>query len=268
MRCKVRGADTFISTGGRDFDPSGRTLVFIHGSGQSHLTWLLQARYFANRGWSVLAPDLPGHNFSGGDVLTTIEDHADWCMDLLDAVSVEKAIFIGHSQGGLSVLEVAKRHPSRVEKIAIIASALAIPVNDALISMAEENEPAAIRSMISWSHGTEGHRHDHTMPGQSHLFYGEQVMASNAKGVLKTDLLACNTYQGGSDAAAAITCPSLAILAARDKMTPVKGGVAMAAALNGSKHHIVADAGHFVHCEKSVETNALLRPFFLEAIED
>ena len=68
MRCQVRGADTFFSTGGRAFDADAPVLFFIHGSGQSHLTWLLQSRFFANRGWSVLAPDLPGHYISGGDV--------------------------------------------------------------------------------------------------------------------------------------------------------------------------------------------------------
>ncbi|MGC6484818.1 MAG: alpha/beta fold hydrolase [Candidatus Puniceispirillales bacterium] len=268
MRCSVRGDDIFISTGGRPFDPAAPVLVFVHGSGQSHLSWLLQARFFANRGWSVLAPDLPGHHLSGGDVLATVEDAADWCIDLLDATGVEKAVFIGHSQGGLVTLETARRHPSRVEKIALIASALAIPVNDALITMAEDDEPRAIKAMVSWSHGQEGHRHDHTMPGQSHLFYGAQVMANNAPGVLKIDLLACNAYDGGPDAAAAITCPSLAILAANDKMTPVKAGLGMAAAIAGSRHQVIADAGHFVQSEKSVETNALLRPFFLETIQD
>lgn len=262
MHITVRGADTFVSTGGRPFDPEAPVLLFIHGSGQSHLSWLLQTRYFANRGWSVLSPDLPGHNLSGGDVLETIEDAADWCIDLLDAAGVKTATLIGHSQGGLVTLEAAKRHPQRIEKIAVIASALAIPVNDALISMAEDDEHKAIRFMVSWSHGKEGHRHDHTMPGQSHLFYGEQVMANNAMGVLKTDLLACNIYQDGAEAAAGIACPSLCILAAKDRMTPVKAGLAMADALENSRQHVISDAGHFVHSEKSVETNALLRPFF------
>ena len=49
MRYQVRGADTFVSTGGREFDADAPVLFFIHGSGQSHLTWLLQSRFCQSR---------------------------------------------------------------------------------------------------------------------------------------------------------------------------------------------------------------------------
>ena len=84
--------------------------------------------------------------------------------------------------------------------------------------------------------------------------------------MLKTDLLACNNYDGGADAAA-VTCPSLVIIAAKDKMTPAKAGNALAAALKGVQHHMIDGAGHFVHCEKSVK-QTLFRPFFLEANQE
>ena len=44
----INGDEIFISTGGRDFDPKGKVLLFIHGSGQS-IVFALQNRYFANR---------------------------------------------------------------------------------------------------------------------------------------------------------------------------------------------------------------------------
>jgi len=264
MRVKVDGADIFVSTGGRPFDPAGDVLLFIHGSGQSHLSWLLQARFFANRGWSVLAPDLPGHNLSGGEALATIEEMADWCTALLDAIGVEKAIVIGHSQGGLIALEVARRHPGRTLKLAILGSAHAIPVAEPLLNMARDAEDKAFRFMVSWSHATEGHRHDHTVPGQSHLLLGHQVMGQNKPGVLRTDLLACNAYKAGKEAAAAISCPALLILAERDRMVPKKFGLELGAMLTHSRVKVIPDAGHFLQSEKSVETNSALRPFFLE----
>jgi pimeloyl-ACP methyl ester carboxylesterase len=41
-------------------------IVFIHGAQQDHSCWTLQSRWFAHHGFSVLAPDLPGHGRSGG----------------------------------------------------------------------------------------------------------------------------------------------------------------------------------------------------------
>jgi len=265
MRIKVNDAEIFVSTGGRAFDPAGEVLLFVHGSGQSHLSWLLQARFFANRGWSVLAPDLPGHYLSGGAPLESIEEMADWCIALLDAAGVEKAVVIGHSQGGLVALETARRHPERVRKLAILGSAHAIPVADPLIEMATHAEAKAFRFMVSWSHGTEGHRHDHTMPGQSHLLFGNQVMGQNTPGVLLKDLEACNAYTKGKEAAAAISCPTLLVLAERDRMVPMKFGRELGNMLADCRVQVIRHAGHFLQSEKSVETNAALRPFFLES---
>ena len=167
MRLTVNNEETFVSTGGKPFDASGTVLLFIHGSGQSHLSWVLQARFFANRGWSVLAPDLPGHGLSGGEAITSVEGVADWCIDLLDTAGVETAIVIGHSQGGLVGLDLTSRHSGRVERLAIIASALAIPVTEGLLALAENDEQQAISAMVSNSHGGTGHRHDHTIDRKS-----------------------------------------------------------------------------------------------------
>jgi len=57
MRLKVKGSETYVATGGKPFDASLPTLVFLHGSGLDHRTWALQTRWFAFRGWSVVAPD-------------------------------------------------------------------------------------------------------------------------------------------------------------------------------------------------------------------
>lgn len=262
MNITLRGEDVFISTGGRDFDPQGKTLLFIHGSGQSHLSYTLQGRFFANRGWQVLAPDMPAHYLSSGSPLTSIEDMADWHAELLDQLGVKEAIIIGHSQGGLISLEMGRRHPEKTQKIVILSSALAIPVNDMLLDMAAEKEQKANAFMVSWSHGQTGHRYDHTIPGHNHLHMGIEVMGQHQKGTLLADLHACNNYTSGEEAAKAITCPVLCILAEKDKMTPAKLGKKIAETVADGRCHIIPNAGHFVQSEKSVETNAIMRPFF------
>ena len=88
MQLTVNGIDTFVATGGREFDKSLPSIVLLHGAGFDHTTWALHSRWFAHHGFGVLAPDLPGHGRSGGAPLATIADMADWTAALLDAAGV------------------------------------------------------------------------------------------------------------------------------------------------------------------------------------
>ena len=182
--------------------------------------------------------------------------------ELLDVLGVASANVIGHSQGGLIALELAARYPDKVKGLSQVATALAIPVNDALLGMAQSKEPAAIAAMTDWGHGRDGHMHIHTMPGQDHMNYGKRLMAVNESGTLFADLSACADYTGGAAAAAKISCPCLVILAGKDKMTPVKFGLKMAEALQVSGPVIIVGAGHMLPSERPVEVNKALRQFF------
>ena len=114
MKHQLFDTNVHIATGGRTFNNNGEILVFIHGSGQSHLTWILQSRYFAYRGYQVLAPDFPGHGLSGGTPLDSIEAMADWVIALLDSLDVKSACLVGHSQGGLVCIDFASRYSESV----------------------------------------------------------------------------------------------------------------------------------------------------------
>ena len=78
MYLDVLGAPAFFATGGQAFRPERPTVLFVHGSGLDHRCWALQARWFAFHGYSVLAPDLPGHGLSRGAALTDIETMGHW----------------------------------------------------------------------------------------------------------------------------------------------------------------------------------------------
>jgi pimeloyl-ACP methyl ester carboxylesterase len=108
VRIKVRNNDVFASTGGRNFDPVGNVVLFIHGSGQSQLGFMLQHRFFANRGFQCITPDMPGHGLSKGDPLKTIEEMADWYVEFMQTMGVNSASLVGHSMGGLIELAISK----------------------------------------------------------------------------------------------------------------------------------------------------------------
>jgi len=143
MKLSVNGTDVFVATGGREFDKSLPTVVFLHGAGFDRSTWALHTRWFAHHGFGVLAPDLPGHGRSAGPSLSSIAEMADWTAALLAAAGVAKAHLIGHSMGSLISLETAARHPDKVFALSLIGTAATMTVGPDLLKAAEANSQDA-----------------------------------------------------------------------------------------------------------------------------
>ncbi|MGI9350063.1 MAG: alpha/beta fold hydrolase [Rhizobiaceae bacterium] len=261
MRFEIYGNEVYASTGGREHRAGQPYLIFLHGAGASHLAWSQQSRSFAYGGYNVLAPDFPGHNLSAGQPLTSIEEQAEWLVEVMDHLGIEQAILIGHSQGGLVALETVARMPDKVEKIVFVATAAAIPVNDVLISTAESKEPKAKSSMTAWGLGPDAHHFENTVPGFSHAGMGLRIMDLNAEGALPKDLKACASFESGINIAKAVKCPTMCVLAGRDRMTPVKFGKQLAEALPDNTLHILNDSGHTIPTERPHELNEFLREF-------
>src|SRR5712691_9391195 len=261
MQLTVNGMKTFAATGGRDFDSALPLVVFLHGAGLDHTVWALLSRFFAHRGASVLAPDLPGHGRSGGAPLASISAMADFAAALIAAAGASKAGIIGHSMGSLIALEAAARHPARVSALALIATAAAMPVAPDLLKAAAAGDHAAIDMVSIWGHGFKAGFGGALMPGLWMLGSGIRLLERARPGVLLADLSACNDYRDGLAAAAKVTVPATLVLGERDLMTPLKAGRALAAVLPRARVITLAGAGHMLMSERPDEVLAAVRDF-------
>lgn len=245
MEFTVKGTKAYAATGGKDFNSNLETVVFLHGTGLDHRCWALQTRWFAYNGYSVLAPDFPGHSLSEGTPLTSIEDMGKWLIEALDATGVKKAHIVGHSQGFLSALELARQAPERVASLIGIGTAAAIPVNPALIEAAQRSSGEAANMLLQWGFGQKAHMGISAVPGMQPLAIGRQIMANNP---VEADLRACAAYSDGEQAASEIKVPAHMILAGQDRLTPIKAGLAIAKQLNAD-HTIIENYGHMLPIE-------------------
>ncbi len=259
MQLSVNGLDTFVATGGKDFDPSLPAIVLLHGAGFDHSTWALHSRWFAHHGHNVLAPDLPGHGRTSGAALPTIADMADWTAALLDAAGAAKARLVGHSMGSLIALETAARHPAKVSALGLIGTAATMTVGPDLLKAAEANDQAAIDMVSIWGLGFQAELGGSLAPGLWMHSGAQRVLEQCRPGVLFNDLTACNSYQGALAAAAQIKVPTTFILGERDMMTPAKAGKTLAAALPNSRTVVLRGAGHMMMAEQPDELLAALR---------
>jgi pimeloyl-ACP methyl ester carboxylesterase len=265
MYFQVNGRKVYASTGGKEFDNSKPAVIFLHGSGLDHTFWGLHSRYFAFRNYVVLALDLPGHTFSEGPPLTSIEEMADWLNEVIEALETDNISLVAHSQGCLIALEYASRYPAKVRSVSFIASGLATPVNPALIDSAQNRPEAAIGMMLTWGFGPAGHFHQGPIPGNSMVAGGTKVMRGNVPDALAADLRACDAYTNGEKAAAAIRGPRQVILAGKDRMAPRKAGMALVKGLTSDndkpEFHIIEHSGHMIPQEAPNKCRSLLKNF-------
>jgi len=109
---------TFYLGCGTDTAPA---IIFCHGWPELSISWRHQLPVFASLGFRAIAPDMRGYGRSS--VYNRHEDYAleevvRDMIELADALSIEKAIWVGHDWGSPVVWSVASHHPERCQGVA------------------------------------------------------------------------------------------------------------------------------------------------------
>ena len=100
----------------------GEPLLMVHGIGQSLYTWRNSIDFFAEKGYRVLALDLPGFGYSGHpEIYYTVEEYALVIKAFLDALKIKQAHIMAFSTGCLSALCFADKYPARVGRMVLIS---------------------------------------------------------------------------------------------------------------------------------------------------
>jgi pimeloyl-ACP methyl ester carboxylesterase len=261
MRIDINGAACYAYTASRPIVAGRPAIVFVHGAASDHSVWALQSRYFAHHGFNVLAVDLPAHGRSGGVALASVEAIADWILQVLDAVGIERAALVGHSLGSLVVLACAARHADRVSKIALLGPAVPMLVSDELLDAAKADDHLAFELINGWSYSDGKQLGGNSVPGMWMTGVAMRLMERTRPGILHVDLVACQSYANGLVDACAVHCPALAILGTRDLMTPVKGAQALLEALADKRTVTLQGTGHAMMAEQPDAVLDALRAF-------
>ncbi|MDP7618914.1 MAG: alpha/beta hydrolase [Dehalococcoidia bacterium] len=111
----------------------GHPVVMLHGVGGGAADWSRNEHWFADRGFRVFTPDLPGHGRS--DPPPTgwkARNMSRLAVDILDALGLESATLVGHSAGGMLAAHAALDYPERLDALVLVA-------------------PAGIQRSVGWS---------------------------------------------------------------------------------------------------------------------
>ncbi|MEC6393872.1 3-oxoadipate enol-lactonase [Acinetobacter pittii] len=126
-------------------------LVFSNSLGTDRGMWQSQVSELKSH-FNVITYDTRGHGESDVISDTTLQNLAEDVVDILDALSVEKAHFCGISMGGITGLWLAIHYPERFLSITVANSAAKIGQAEAWLSRAESVEQNGLAELVKTTH--------------------------------------------------------------------------------------------------------------------
>jgi 3-oxoadipate enol-lactonase len=245
--------------------PADAAILLFHSLLMDGGMWRHQVGPLAKLG-RVINFDAPGHGKSDVPPRFTLDDHACAVADAFSELSVDHAVIVGLSWGGMVAMRTALLYPERVRALALFdTSAEAVPLADrvkyrVMASFARRfgMPPAILRAevvrkffsprtlrerpevVVEWSRALNGYPREGT------------ARAALAVAISRKDIVSRLSE---------IKAPTLVVCGRDDIATPPKNSETIAAHIPGARLEWIEDAGHASAWERPDAANALLVPF-------
>jgi pimeloyl-ACP methyl ester carboxylesterase len=256
----------------------GPVVLLVHGLGTSSVTWGHNIEPLAAAGYTVLAPDLPGHGDSDKprSLSYSPETGARLIHDFLNALGVDRVSLVGNSAGGLISGLFALDHPLRVERLVLVASGglgrdvswalriLSVPVLGELIY-----QPMLLRMLGA------GNRLFYRPPAfpEGFLPGPERLDPESRRATIKAVRSGITLFGQKKrcriiDRLAGLAMPIMTVWGTEDRYIPVSHAHLIGRALPRSEVRTITECGHWPHMERADEFNALLIRFLEAGLDD
>jgi pimeloyl-ACP methyl ester carboxylesterase len=229
--------------------------VFVHGWTCDRSFFAPQAEHFSRR-HRVVSVDLRGHGLSDkprGEY--PIAAYADDVAHVIEELELGRVVAVGHSMGGIAVLQLAAAHPERVAAIVMVDPA-------PLVSSPERR--AAVEGMVAAIEAGDQESRRRYVAGRMFLPTSDRRLA---EGVLEVMMaapphVAAGAMRGilafdGRAAAARCSVPALHLAATR----PLNPPHLMSQWLPGVVNGWTVGTGHFSQLEAPDQVNAMIEGF-------
>lgn len=248
----------------------GHPVVLIHGSGPgvtAWANWRATIPALATR-FRVVAPDILGFGYTerpeGVEYnSTTWTEHL---IGFLDALGLDRVSIVGNSFGGSLALNIATRHPERVDSLVLMGS-VGVPftITDGLDAVwGFEPSLEAMRGLLDVFAYDRSLVNDElaelrlaaaTRPGVQEAF-SAMFPAPRQQGV---DAMVVD-----EDRIAALPNDTLIIHGRDDQVIPLSNSLQLLELIERSQLHVFGRCGHWVQIEHAARFNALVANFLGE----
>ncbi len=275
QRINVNGLTTRYFTAGNDGPP----LVLLHGDGNSALdwSWVLPTLAATHR---VYAPDFPGFGDSvkPTNVVYSPEFLAQFVVDFLNTLGVDRAVLVGNSLGGLVALRLALSRSEQVTALALVdSSGLGHSVTPLLSQLTlpwyGETMSAWCRTPLgakqrSWLRAALFFAHPSQAPA---VWLAEEERMAQMSGYLEATLSSLRAQLNvlGQrevllDSLPQLKMPTLVVWGTDDLVFPKDQAQAAVDRLKQGHLALIPDCGHLPHVERPELFTAALSKFLTE----
>src|SRR5512141_819166 len=219
------------------FEEAGRgfPLILLHGFPHNRSLWAGQLFGLSDR-CRVIAPDLRGFGESPGEPPWSMESYADDIAELMERLSIERAVIGGLSMGGYVAFEFLHRYPHRVQSL-ILADTKAGADSDEtrskrrdLQAIARSGGAAAVAdAQITGMIGKTSRETRSDIVQRMHAM----MSSASVEGIVGA-LEAMMNRRDATPMLPEIEQPVLIVVGEEDALTPVKESRAMHSAIQGS----------------------------------
>jgi len=242
-------------------DRSQPEVLLIHGLGGSIDSWTNNLIPLSER-LHVIALDLPGFGLSDKPPINyTPEYYSDFITTFVNSMNCPKVNLVGHSMGGLIVLETALSNPEIVDRLVLVDVA----------GIGDETAEIIERSMGGdWTLDKLVRFYEDHVVGE-HRIIDEELLKRSLKLYhedprLRHAYRCCLRFLGagrGVERFSKIAHPTLIVWGSMDRLVPPEYGHRLHRVLKNSKLMIFKGAGHSPHVEVPKEFNQAIVDFIL-----
>ena len=228
----INGIKTFVRIAGE-----GNPFLILHGWGRGHISWI-ETQDSLSKHFQVIALDMPG--FGQSDLPPSawgVGDYAQFVLDFVEHLGIEKFNLLGHSFGGSVAIKLAVQWPEKIRKLILVSSAGRRPERS--FSKKVLGPLVSFFKIFSFLPGYELLRRFfyRFILRKTDYIQAEGVMKEVFKNVVAEDL---------SSLWERISLPTLIIWGKVDDVTPLRDGLLMKEKIKNSELKVF-DCGHRAH---------------------
>ena len=258
----------------------GPVVLLLHGLGSSLDTWRRNIQPLADAGFTVLAPDLPGHGDSDKPASLSYDplSAVNFTGQFLNALGVERASLVGNSAGGLVAALFALEHPEKTGRLALVApGGLGRQISWFLRLM---SVPAVGELLYQpWLYSLMGmnkrvfHEPSLVPDGVLTEMARVQFLPGSTRATLRSirssiNLLGLRRQWQVLHRLPQLSAPLMCLWGEQDNIMPVRHAAWIKEAIPQRSIRTFPQCGHWPHMEKAEEFNALLTRFLEGGLDD